>query len=204
MQPLLKSSFALIVAAGALAACGAGNATAPREEPLAAICARLDSAVATFGSYVTPDDQAAAVAATLPGGFGGYTRTADGAIAILLVEPGQLAAATATARRAAACAGAERVGALLAFVSHAAVALPGRYDYASLVRWYAQVSQAVVPLWADFVFSDITEDENRLTFGMATAAAADRVRAIVAELGIPAGAVNVLVTPRSGFGRAGG
>jgi hypothetical protein len=204
MQLLTRKLLALAIGAGALAACRSGDATAPGDEPLATVCARLDSAVATFGSYVTPDDQAAAVTAVLPGGFGGFTHTPEGTPAIFLVDPTQFGPARATARRAMTCASAGGVMGVLAFVGGSSVVLPGRYDYASLVRWYTQVSQGVVALAADFVFSDVTEDENRLTFGMATAAAAERLRAIVAELGIPAGAVNVIVTSRPAFDRAGG
>jgi hypothetical protein len=204
MQPSIRVSFAAAITLSLLSACHGRDPAAPVEESLKSVCARLDSAVATFSSYVTPDAQAAAVAATIPGGFGGFTHTPEGTPAIFLVEPARFAAATATARRAMACASAGRVMGVLAFVSGSSVVLPGRYDYAALVRWYAQVSNNLGDVAREFVFSDVTEDENRLTFGMATAAAAERLRVIVAGLGIPAAAINVVVAPWSGFARAGG
>lgn len=175
-----------------LAACST-DLVAPTEEPLAAICARVDAAVARLDAYFHPDAQLEAVARVVPGGFGGYFIASPGGNTIYLLHPDSLEAARRTAGRAEACASRPRLPAL-AFVSSAVAARQGRFDYIQLVEWYARLGGAL-DASLRVVFSDIDESENRLRFGFADADAQRRFQEQVMRLGIPVQAVEVVVQP---------
>jgi hypothetical protein len=68
--------------------------------------------------------------------------------------------------------------------------LPGRYAWQDLERWTAQATPEALAV-PGAVFSDADEAGNRVHIGVANATAASRVRAVLAGLGIPAGAATV-------------
>jgi hypothetical protein len=80
-----------------------------------------------------------------------------------------------------------------------------RYDYAQLYDWYRQLAPIA---WRDreIVMSGIEGSHNRVAFGVATPAAAERVRARLARTRVPADAWDVHVTGpvelRNGSGAA--
>jgi hypothetical protein len=171
------------------AAC-ARDATGPREEPLADICARVDAAIARFDPrFISPDDQFEAVARVVPGGFGGIAFPASGGTAIFLVQPERFEEARSVAVRAEACPNRSRLGGL-GLVASANGARAGRWDYVQLRTWYTLLIDHAIGVWT---MADITEDENRLTFGVADEADRAAMRDEVVRLGIPADAVDVVI-----------
>lgn len=71
--------------------------------------------------------------------------------------------------------------------------LQGRYAYPDLDRWSQQVSDDAFMI-AGVVYTDLDEAANRVTIGVEHAAAADSVRGLAAQLGIPAEALQVRLT----------
>jgi hypothetical protein len=71
--------------------------------------------------------------------------------------------------------------------------LQARFSYRQLEGFYPKARDAVFANPAA-VFSDIDEAHDRVTLGVSSEAAASQVRATVAGLGYPAGAVDVVVT----------
>jgi hypothetical protein len=67
------------------------------------------------------------------------------------------------------------------------------FDWAALDRWFTQASVEALGIQG-VVFADADEARNRVRIGVEDAAAAARVRGVLARLGIPASAVNVDVT----------
>ena len=67
------------------------------------------------------------------------------------------------------------------------------FDWAALDRWFTQASVEALGIQG-VVFADADEASNRVRIGVEHAAAAARVRGVLARLGIPASAVNVDVT----------
>jgi hypothetical protein len=67
------------------------------------------------------------------------------------------------------------------------------FDWAALDRWFSQASVEALGIQG-VVFADADEARNRVRIGVEDAAAAARVRAVLARLGVPASAVNVDVT----------
>ena len=67
------------------------------------------------------------------------------------------------------------------------------FDWAALDRWFTQASVEALGI-PGVVFADADEASNRVRIGVEHAAAAARVRGVLARLGIPASAVNVDVT----------
>ena len=67
------------------------------------------------------------------------------------------------------------------------------FDWADLDRWFTQASVEALGIQG-VVFADADEARNRVRIGVEHAAAAARVRGVLARLGIPASAVNVDVT----------
>ena len=67
------------------------------------------------------------------------------------------------------------------------------FDWAALDRWFTQASVEALGIQG-VVFADADEARNRVRIGVEHAAAAARVRGVLARLGIPASAVNVDVT----------
>lgn len=185
----------LLAASSAIAAACAGEPTGAAEEPLAAICARLDAAIARIDTRAsTPDDWWEAVARVVPGGFGGFTITSPGGNTIYLVEPGRFEAARSVAARATTCPNPVRLG-VLDYVASAVAVRQGRWDYIRLRAWYEQLQIAASGLWTT---ADIAEHENRLRFGVPDETSRARVQEVAARLGIPVGAVEVVVR-RDGF-----
>ncbi|MFL5494331.1 MAG: hypothetical protein ACJ8DC_08120 [Gemmatimonadales bacterium] len=67
------------------------------------------------------------------------------------------------------------------------------FDWADLDRWFTQASAHALGV-PGVVFADADEARNRVSIGVEDAAAASRVRSVLARLGIPAAAVTVDVT----------
>jgi hypothetical protein len=67
------------------------------------------------------------------------------------------------------------------------------FDWADLDRWFTQASVEALGIQG-VVFADADEARNRVRIGVEHAAAAARVRGVLARLGVPASAVNVDVT----------
>jgi hypothetical protein len=67
------------------------------------------------------------------------------------------------------------------------------FDWADLDRWFTQASVEALGIQG-VVFADADEARNRVRIGVEHAAAAARVRGVLARLGIPASAVDVDVT----------
>jgi hypothetical protein len=67
------------------------------------------------------------------------------------------------------------------------------FDWADLDRWFTQASVEALGI-PGVVFADADEASNRVRIGVEHAAAAARIRGVLARLGIPASAVNVDVT----------
>ena len=67
------------------------------------------------------------------------------------------------------------------------------FDWAALDRWFTQASVEALGIQG-VVFADADEARNRVRIGVEHAAAAARVRGVLARLGVPASAVNVDVT----------
>jgi hypothetical protein len=169
---------------------------APAEEPVAQLCARVDAAVARFeGRAVTVDTQWEAVARVVPGGFGGIDFTAAGGPAIYLVDTTRLQQARSAAARAGTCPNGARIE-VLGYIASATAVRQGRWDYVQLRQWYGQVWALVDPS-IQLSFGDVTESENRLTFGVGDAASQTQLRALVVRSGIPEGAVAVVIAPRT-------
>jgi hypothetical protein len=130
-------------------------------------------------------DDPVALARTVPG-FGGFFLDEQGTPTVYLTNPGNRAAvALALApwfRQQHQATAAMRV-------------LPGRFAWADLERWTAQATPEALAV-SGAVFADADEATNRVHIGVENAAAASRVRAVLARLGIPAAAATVdVVTP---------
>jgi hypothetical protein len=105
------------------------------------------------------------------------------------VQPERFEEARSVAVRAAACPNRSRLGGL-GLVASANGARPGRWDYVQLRTWYTLLIDRSIGVWT---MADITEDENRLTFGVADEADRAAMRDEVVRLGIPADAVDVVI-----------
>ncbi len=128
---------------------------------------------------VSPDPLVAHARA-IPG-FGGFFLDPSGRPTVYLKGPAQRGAAQAALR-----------GALreLGKASAELRVLKGDYDYLQLHGWFtlAEPEALTVP---GAVFADLDEGSNRLRIGVESGAAGIQVRAIVARLGIPSGAIVV-------------
>jgi hypothetical protein len=114
-------------------------------------------------------------------GFGGFFLDGDGAPTVYLRDAG----ARATAERA--------LGPWLAAQGLRTAALRvrrGDYDWASLERWQGQAGGAALALRGT-VWVDADEARNRVTIGVERGTSMAQVRAAVARLGVPSGAVVV-------------
>jgi hypothetical protein len=130
-------------------------------------------------------DDPVALARTVPG-FGGFFVDDQGTPTIYLATPGRRAAAEQALapwfRERGRPAAALRV-------------LPARFDWTDLERWYAQATPEALAV-PGAVFADADEAGNRVHIGVEHAAAASRVRSVLARLGIPAAAADVeIVAP---------
>jgi hypothetical protein len=195
---LVSRGTSVVVAALTVAAAQgcAAEPTSPAEEPLAAICARLDAALARFDTRAsTPDDWWEAVARVVPGGFGGgFAAASTQGNTIYLVQPERFDEVRSVAARAAECPNPVRLG-VLGYVASAVAVRQGRWDYIQLRRWYDQLQVAAAGVWT---FAGVAGDANRLTFGVSDEQARTRLRDAAARLGIPADAVDVVIW-RVGF-----
>jgi hypothetical protein len=160
------TASALVIAA----ACSDG--TAPTNTPQA-------PAPALQGAQA-PDP--ATLVRTIPG-FGGFFLD-QGVPTVYLTDLAQRPAAERALGRFAAANG---------FAAAQIRTLQGRYTYPDLDRWSQQVSSEAFMI-AGVVYTDLDEGANRVTVGVEHAAAADSVRGVAAQLGIPAEALQVRLT----------
>jgi hypothetical protein len=127
-----------------------------------------------------PDDDPVALARTVPG-FGGFFLDEQGTPTIYLSSPARRGAAELALapwfRAQGRSAAAMRV-------------LPGRFAWSDLERWTEQASLEALAV-PGAVFADADEAGNRVHIGVENAAAANRVRGILARLGIPPAAAAV-------------
>jgi hypothetical protein len=130
-------------------------------------------------------DDPVALARAVPG-FGGFFVDEQGTPTIYLTNPGRRAAAE------------QALGAWFRERSRPAAALrvlSARFAWSDLERWHAQASPEALAV-PGAVFADADEAGNRLHVGVENAAAASRVRSVLARLGIPAAAADVeIVAP---------
>lgn len=137
----------------------------------------------------TIDDRFADLARAVPGGFGGLWLQGD-VLHVNLVDLSREAEARAALKERlrgefGPGAGGQRGRVELdRIVFH-----QGRYDYVQLTAWYARLPAGLG--YEGVITTDIDERRNRIVVGVESAAAAERVRRRVAELGIPAEAVLV-------------
>jgi hypothetical protein len=150
--------------------------TAPTGSPAPAILGQQPSA-----------DDPVALAQAVPG-FGGFFLDQQGTPTVYLSSPAQCDAAERALapwfREQGRPAASLRV-------------LPGRFAWSDLQRWFAQASPEALAL-PGVVFADADESGNRVHIGVENAAAARRVRGVLARLGIPpaAAAVDVVLPIR--------
>jgi len=136
---------------------------------------------------VTPIQQASAddpvaLARAVPG-FGGFFLDAQGTPTVYLTSP----ASRGAAERA--------LAPWFRLQNRPATAmrvLQGRFAWSDLERWFAQSSPEALAI-PGAVFADADEAGNRVHIGVENAAAASRVRGVLARLGIPAAAATVEV-----------
>jgi hypothetical protein len=129
-----------------------------------------------------PDDPVA-LARSVPG-FGGFFVDEQGTPTIYLRDPAQ----RGTAERA--------LTPWFGAHGRAPATMQVRkadFDWAALDRWFTQASVEALGIQG-VVFADADEARNRVRIGVEHPAAAARVRAMLARLGIPASAVNVDLT----------
>lgn len=72
----------------------------------------------------------------------------------------------------------------------------GSYDFRQLRRW-AKAAERILDVERDAVFVDANEGSNRVEIGVSSSAAALRVASAMAEQGVPEGAYEILVVPRT-------
>ena len=134
------------------------------------------------------DDQLAGVAEDVPG-FGGYyfeRPGMQGHLNIYLLNPDQ-AVAEAAQERLTVIYDSEQI-------AQAQVrAVQGQYGYDQLLEWYRKL-QGGLGYVPGLVFTDIAEDQNRLSVGVSTKRSQDQVVEALDRLDIPSKAVNVEVT----------
>jgi hypothetical protein len=126
----------------------------------------------------TPEQMAVAQAVS---GFGGYFLDETGAPTVYLTDPSRRADAE------------QALAAFLADRGFTAADLrvrQGTYEYVQLDAWYRQARPDAFGV-AGIILGDVDEAENRIRFGVASAAAAAAVHGVIAQLGIPSAAVVV-------------
>ena len=130
-------------------------------------------------------DDPIALARAVPG-FGGFFVDDQGTPTVYLTNSGRRAAAE------------QALGPWFRERNRPAAALrvlPARFAWTDLERWYAQASPEALAV-PGAVFADADEAGNRVHIGVEHAAAASRVRSVLARLGIPAAAAAVeIVAP---------
>lgn len=181
----MRLSRSLPAAAAALlftAACESFDAPVGPQDPALSRAPETPAAAQTGNS----DRELARVARSEIPGFAGFYLQDDGTAVIRLVDPRQRgAAARYVASQLAGARGARNAGG----AASRPVFLDAAHDFAQLVAW----SEALHPLLSrpDVYLIDVDEVENGLLVGVADQAAIGVVRAAGAQIGIPAGALEV-------------
>jgi hypothetical protein len=125
-------------------------------------------------------DDPVALARSVPG-FGGFFVDEQGTPTVYLTSPGRRVAAE------------QALGPWFRERGRPVAALrvlPARFAWTDLERWYAQATPEALAV-PGAVFADADEGGNRVHIGVEHAAAASRVRSVLARLGIPAAAADV-------------
>jgi hypothetical protein len=141
--------------------------------------------LALAGAQQDLADDPVALARAVPG-FGGFFVDEQGTATVYLTSSGRRAAAEQALgpwfRERGRPAAAMRV-------------LPARFAWTDLERWYTQAAPEALAV-PGAVFADADEAGNRVHIGVEDAAAASRVRGVLARLGIPAAGADVeIVAP---------
>jgi hypothetical protein len=180
---LRQHTFTLALAAAATVALGScsDDTTLPSAPSGPSTAPDLALAAAQQGL----DDDPVALARAVPG-FGGFFVDEQGTPTVYLTNPGRRVAAE------------QALGPWFRERNRPAAALrvlPARFAWTDLERWHAQASPEALAV-PGAVFADADEAGNRVHIGVEHAAAASRVRAVLARLGIPAAAADVeIVAP---------
>lgn len=169
----------------ALAAC----ADDPMSSPIEPVPSMADRNPAGAGRIRTLDDRLTELADQLPG-FGGLYYDDSGAPVVFLTDVSRAALARTAVRS------------FLEFDlgrSRAAAAIPrlrvlrGDYDFRELAQWHRLIALELrVP---GITMTDIDDTKNRLTIGVRDGVALAEVKSALANLPIPAGAVDVVLRP---------
>jgi hypothetical protein len=179
---LRQHTFTLVLAAAATVALGGCSDDTTLPSAPSAPAAAPD--LALTGAQQGLADDPVALARTVPG-FGGFFVDEQGTPTVYLVTPGRRAAAE------------QALGPWFRERGRPAAALrvlPARFDWTDLERWYAQATPEALAV-PGAVFADADEAGNRVHIGVEHAAAASRVRSVLARLGIPAAAADVEIVP---------
>jgi len=181
---LRQPTFTLALAAAATVALGSCTDDTTLPSAPSAPSAAPDLALAAAAQQDLADDPVA-LARAVPG-FGGFFVDEQGRPTVYLTSAGRRAAAE------------QALGPWFRERSRPAAALrvlPARFAWTDLERWYAQATPEALAV-PGAVFADADEAGNRVHIGVEDAAAASRVRSVLARLGIPAAAADVeIVAP---------
>jgi hypothetical protein len=175
---LRQHTFTLALAAAATVALGSCSDDTTLPSAPSAPSAAPDLAL-TAAQQDLADDPVA-LARTVPG-FGGFFVDEQGTPTVYLTNSGRRAAVE------------RALGPWFRERNRPAAALrvlPARFAWTDLERWYAQASAEALAV-PGAVFADADEAGNRVRIGVEHAAAASRVRGMLARLGIPAAAAAV-------------
>ena len=180
---LRQRTFGFALATAATVALGSCTDDAILPSAPSAPSVALDLALA--GAQQDLADDPVALARTVPG-FGGFFVDDQGSPTVYLVTLGRRAAAE------------QALAPWFRERNRSATALrvlPARFVWTDLERWFTQASPEALAV-PGAVFADADEAGNRVHIGVEHAAAASRVRSVLARLGIPAGAADVeIVAP---------
>src|SRR6476469_374804 len=175
-----QRTFGFALAAAAIVALGSCSDDATLPSAPSAPSTAPDLA----GAQQDLADDPVALARPVPG-FGGFFVDDQGTPTVYLTNPARRAAAE------------QALAPWLRERNRPAVALrvlPARFAWADLERWVAQASPEALAV-PGAVFADADEAGNRVHIGVEHAAAASRVRSVLARLGIPAAAAAVDIVP---------
>jgi len=142
-----------------------------------------DGQIAPQFNLQATQDPLDALAAALPG-FGGLFLAEDGMPTIYLLDPAQRDAAAPI---------------VAAFLAEQGEGFPGlrvlqgQHDYRTLRRWFAEASARVLGM-PGAVYVDLDESANGLRIGIENTVVAGGIQSVVASLGIPMSALNVVQT----------
>ena len=180
---LRQNTLTLALAAAATVALGSCSDDTTRPSAPSAPSAAPDLALAAAQQDLADDP--VTLARTVPG-FGGFFVDEQGTPTVYLTNSGRRAAAE------------QALGPWFRERGRPAAALrvlPARFAWTDLERWHAQASPEALAV-PGAVFADADEAGNRVHIGVEHAAAASRVRSVLARLGVPAAAADVeIVAP---------